>query len=95
MKKYLAMLALATCFIVQGCIPSLHPIYTSDKLVEIKELPGLWTESGGAELTYKNSDGKPELWAFNYQGDKSYELIHTDEQGKKAVFEVHLIQLGK
>ncbi|MCB0520294.1 MAG: hypothetical protein H6577_08750 [Lewinellaceae bacterium] len=95
MKKYLVLFALAVFFILQGCIPSLHPIYTTDKLVEVKELPGLWTESGNGQVTYKNSEGKPESWNFNDQGDKSYELIHTDDQGRKAVFEVHVIKLDR
>ncbi len=97
MKKYFAVFALAALFFLQGCIPSLHPIYTADKLVEVKELAGVWTEKKDAnyQVTYKNSEGKPEAWNFNYLGDKAYSLIHEDEQGRKAAFEVHVIKLGK
>lgn len=97
MKKKLALLALAAFFIIQGCIPSLHPIYTADKLVEVHELSGLWTaeNDGNYEVTYKNTEGQAEAWQFNYQGDKSYQLVHTDNKGRKAAFEVHVIKLGK
>ena len=98
MKKKIAAAAFAAAFfLLGGCIPSLHPLYTKDKLVEVKELSGLWTpeNQGNFQVSYKSESGQPESWKFNYVGDKAYRLIHQDEQGVQAAFDVHVIKLGK
>jgi hypothetical protein len=43
-KLKIATVALVGLLLVllNGCIPSIHPIYTKDKLVSVKELPGTW-----------------------------------------------------
>lgn len=33
--------------LISGCIPSIHPIYTKDKLVTVKELSGTWSDAPG------------------------------------------------
>lgn len=104
MKKSLkfAIVALAglLAFALGGCIPSLHPIYTADKLVEIKSLPGIWKKAedsgndGNYKVSFKNTDGQPETWDFRHKEGKSYRLVHEDSDGLKAAFEVHIIRLG-
>lgn len=76
--------------ILQGCIPSLYPIYTADKLVEIKALTGTWAVSNDNKAAGKQT----ETWQFKKAGGKSYHLVHRDEQGYQAAFEVHVIKLG-
>lgn len=95
-------MAAAVCLaiLLNSCIQSLHPIYTKDKLVEIKELPGNWTRKGGSQsdgnfqVSFKGPSGQPESWNFNYLGDKSYLLVHEDNEGLQAAFKVHIIKLG-
>lgn len=87
---------------IQSCIPSLHPLYTEDKLVLIEDLLGIWTadtltiEDKKLKITIKNDDGDyPELWSFEKGVGKTYKLIHVDGKGKAARFETHIVQLGK
>lgn len=91
MKRTFVIIFALIAIIFQSCLPSLHPLYTPDKLIAIKELPGSW-------MAYEN--GKPnqptsETWNFKKGDDLSYHLIHTDKQGRKAAFKIHTVQLGK
>jgi len=49
MKKHqkLVIVALTGFLLIlaNGCIPSIHPIYTKDKLVTVNELPGTWLDA--------------------------------------------------
>jgi len=105
--KIIALALLCSIFIVQSCIPSIHPIYTEDKLVDIKEIPGVWVkheDDGGqqpitsdeekTQLSFKSDSGQPETWTFRKNGDKSYFLI-VDEEGDPAAFDVHIIKLNE
>jgi hypothetical protein len=68
-----------------GCIPvmSLHPLFTEKDLAFDKKLLGTWVDAN--ETTWQFSDAnKPE---------KAYELIFTDEEGKKGSFVAHLVKL--
>ncbi len=77
--------------IIQGCIPSIHPLWTQDKLVFDENLLGGWTESEADENT---------TWYFSGGFDKKknlvegYELIHK-YQKSEAKFEIHLVKLGE
>lgn len=88
--------------LLNGCIPSLHPIYTADKLVTLKQLPGTWETKKEGEnqekfqiITPKGTSGKPETWTFMAGEDKNYLLIHEDEDGFRGAFDVHIIKLGE
>ncbi len=37
--------------LISGCIPSIHPLYTKDKLVTVKELSGVWSDAPG-DITF-------------------------------------------
>ena len=77
----IALLALA------GCVPSWNPFYTQKDLVFDPALVGTWRPVEAKESS-------KETWAFSKTGDKSYQLAQTDEEGRKAIFEVRLFQLN-
>lgn len=77
-KTIISMLALAA--LLPACIPSLHPLYTEDKLDFREEILGEW----------KNDK---ETWAFSRGEGKYYELAFSDED-ERAEFKVHLVRLG-
>ncbi|MFQ5445617.1 MAG: hypothetical protein ACE5FF_01680 [Saprospiraceae bacterium] len=106
--KIIVFALLGVVFFLQSCIPSIHPIYTKDKLVEVKEIPGVWVgtadDDGGRtitdedekmKITVKSDTGQAETWTFSKRGDKSYLLIHVDEEGRPAAFDVHIIKLDE
>jgi len=72
---------LLTLFLLPGCIPSIHPLYTDDKLVVLENLPGTWEndengasgDSGKPRITFKkDSSGLPETWIFEKSQGNSY-----------------------
>jgi hypothetical protein len=71
--------------ILGGCIPvmSLHPLFTEKDLAFDEKLLGTWVDAN--ETMWQFSDAnKPE---------KAYELIFTDNEGKKGSFVAHLVKL--
>jgi hypothetical protein len=84
MKTTSLLSILALGLILTGCVPSLNPLYTEQDLVFDAALVGTW-----------KSDNDEETWTFKKDGEKSYELKHTDEKGQKATFEAHLVKLDK
>lgn len=73
--------------LITGCIPSLQPLYTPDKLVILPSLVGIWQQTGVQNI-------EPEVWTFAKGEDKSYVLIHKDSDGLVAAFDVHVVKLG-
>jgi hypothetical protein len=74
--------------IVGGCVPvlSLHPLYTEKDVVLDQKLYGTWvTDSTDSKTT----------WEFKSIDDpkNAYNLIFTDEDGKKGSFVAHLVKL--
>jgi hypothetical protein len=74
--------------IVGGCVPvlSLHPLYTEKDVVLDQKLYGTWvTDSNDSKTT----------WEFKSIDDpkNAYNLIFTDEDGKKGSFVAHLVKL--
>ncbi len=76
-----------TLFLFQGCVPSLHPLYTEDVLSWSKEIAGVWQPED-------TPDSKADSWVFAANKGKSYQLIQFDSEGRPGVFEVHLVKLG-
>lgn len=81
MKKLIAFMFLALAALLPSCIPSLHPLYSEDKLDFREEILGEW----------KNDK---ETWAFSRGDGKYYELVFSDED-ERAEFKVHLVRLGE
>ncbi len=97
MKKSLkfATIALAGLLgiLLNGCIPSIYPLYTADKLVMLTGLPGKWQQDKG-QAPQNGDTKKPETWTFRQGEGKNYLLIHEDEDGYFAAFDVHVVKLG-
>jgi hypothetical protein len=95
MKNHKKLTAIASvgllAILMNGCIPSLQPLYTADKLVLLNGLAGEWKEAIG---TQNGNSKKPEVWTFRQGEDKNYLLIHQDEDGLVAAFDVHVVKLG-
>jgi hypothetical protein len=74
--------------IVSGCVPviSLQPLYTEKDVVLDQKLYGTWvTDSNDSKTT----------WEFKSIDDpkNAYNLIFTDEDGRKGSFVAHLVKL--
>lgn len=111
-NKYLLSLAFFAVILVSSCIPSLHPLYTKDKIVYLRQLEGEWVDfAKEIEFSRKqkvlgeekdvtvtihddHSLAAP-IWHFMKAEDNGYLLIHQDEKGRKAAFDVYVVQLGK
>src|SRR4026208_1366309 len=72
--------------ILAGCVPSWNPLYTEKDLVFDPLLVGRW-------IPVNAQEGSPEAWAFTKGGERLYQLQQTDEEGRKASFEVRLVKL--
>lgn len=83
MKNATAMTAFGLLFLLTGCIPSLHSLYTEQDLIFDASLVGEWADR----------DGK-ETWTFTKIGEKAYTLLYVDEKGKKGEFDVRLLRVG-
>ncbi len=99
--KFVVFAFFSLSILFQSCIPSLHPLYTEDKLVLIEDLLGIWTadtldvEDKKMKITINNDDGPhSETWSFEKGSNKNYKLIHSDTKGKAARFNVHVVKLG-
>ncbi len=68
--------------LLPACVPSVNPLYTEKDLVFDPALVGAWSPNGTGET-----------WHFEKLGEKRYALEHTDGDGRKAEFEVHLLKL--
>ena len=98
MKKHQKLATIAAAFLltilINGCIPSLQPLYTPDKLVVLNGLVGAWQEDIGQQQGNPTNKKKPENWTFRQGEDKKYLLIHQDQYGLSAAFDVHVVKLG-
>jgi len=83
MKKTTTLIFLGLLFVLTGCNPSLHPLYTEPDLIYDPALVGEWV----------GNDGKV-TWTFAKNGEKAYTLLYVDEKGKKGEFAVHLLKVG-
>lgn len=71
-----------------GCVPvlCLHPLYTKENIVLEKKLLGTWIDDVNNPET---------TWEFKRidEPENAYNLIFTDENGKKGSFIAHLFKL--
>lgn len=83
MKKIILSLVILISLIIQGCVPSLHPLYSADTIVQDNRIEGIW----------KN---KEETWTFKKNGKNNYIGIYEiKSEDTKDEFEVHIVKLGK
>lgn len=82
-KKLLFYLLAA---LLGGCVPvmSLHSLYTEEDVVFERKLLGTWVQ-----------DTNETTWEFKCPNEpkKTYELIFSDNNGKKGSFDAHLTKL--
>jgi len=71
--------------VLAGCIPvmSLHPLYTEEDVVFEKELLGTWADDSNNTLEFKSVEKQ----------ENAYELVYSDNEGKKGSFVAHLVKL--
>ena len=71
-----------------GCVPvmSLHPLYTEKEVVFEERLLGRWIDDPNSPET---------TWEFNRieEPKSAYNLVFSDEEGKKGSFVAHLVRL--
>jgi len=79
--RIFAILIFLVTFVLQGCIPSVHPLYSEDDIVFNADILGAWIESGN----------KTE-WVFEASGKNSY-IVRINERGKLSDLIVHLVKL--
>jgi len=88
--RNLLLLFYALTAISLGCLPvmSLHPLYQEKDLAFEKELLGTWIDGD-------DPNDPDSTWQFARSDDskKQYQLIVTDEDGRKGVFAANLVKL--
>ena len=84
-KLILGMALLAVLF--GGCVVQcIQPLFAEGEYVTFPGLVGTWAQ--------KEDDGKEiGLWAFE-ENERQYKLTHTDEKGRKAIFNVATGKIG-
>lgn len=74
--------------ILAGCVPvmSLHPLYTEQDVAFEEKLLGVWVD---------DPNGPEAIWEFKRleESEVGYELIFSNEEGKKGIFAAHLVKL--
>lgn len=84
MRKTLALALPLVAVTLSGCLAySLQPLYRDEDTVFRPELVGRWSEDGNSS----------ETWELTRSGDRKYEIVIA-EDGKRGVFEGHLVKLG-
>lgn len=78
MRRMLPILIVAAAV---GCVPSMQPSYTEKDLTFDPQLVGLFQQATAT-------------WDFTKTGDKEYQLIYTDEEGRSGRFIAHLAAVG-
>jgi hypothetical protein len=65
-----------------GCLVSLQPLYNDKDLVFESKLLGVWKDPESSVT-----------WDCRRAGEKSYQVVFTDEKGQKATFAAHLLEV--
>lgn len=95
MKTKIKLITIISFFfiLIQSCIPSLHPLYTSEDLVFDQNLIGEWIDSDS--IVWKFEKFVPSNTPFPNKSDLSKDSFYklTVNDGKPAIFHVHLLRL--
>ena len=79
-------LALAAAFFGGCVVHCIQPLFTGREFITFPGLAGTWVQ--------KEDDGKEVgAWAFA-ENERQYKLVHTDEKGRKAIFNVAAGKIG-
>jgi len=82
MDKAIRLIPLVALFLLPGCVPSLHPLYTDKTVTFDERLIGKWSP-----------DDDNESWTFSRKDDRSYLLVYTDNADAQGVFTAHLVKV--
>lgn len=91
MKTRISIIATALIILfLVGCIPSIHPLYTSNDIAYDPLLVGEWFEKDNSNR-----------WVFESDGDSAYNLVYfengifgNDSLETRSDFNAHLVKLG-
>jgi hypothetical protein len=82
MRGYTVAVFVISGLLLLGCIPSFHPLFTSEDVAFDPALVGTWTNEEGNETL-----------RFTAAKKKSYRMVYTDKEGKAGAFEAHLVRI--
>jgi hypothetical protein len=83
MRTLITAAVIGIGIVLGGCIPSIHPLYTEQDLVEDQSLLGQWAGTEG------------DTWTFTKAGEKEYSLAYKDGDGKTGDFLARLVKVGE
>src|SRR5688572_5564123 len=83
--KLLAGLGLVAALFTGCVVQSIQPLFAEKDFISFPELAGTWEQ--------KEEDKQIGLWTFS-QHERRYRLAHTDEKGRKAIFDVAAGKIG-
>ncbi len=81
MKRVILSICVLGMLALSSCIPTVHPLHSSDTTVENPLLEGHFLDEDSAQ------------WQFRKEWDHYY--LQMNDDGKEAFFFVHLVQLGE
>ena len=75
--KIKKLLPFTLAFVIAGCVPSLHSLFTEKDIFFEPGLVGRWS----------SSENSKEIWQFTKKGEtKTYEVTYTDNNGDRGSF---------
>lgn len=83
MKRILTISIVAVAAAAVGCVPSMQPSYSEKDLTFDPQVVGFFQQEKSAAT-----------WDFTKTGDKEYQLIYTDDQGRSGRFAGHIAAYG-
>ena len=83
MKTLISLLTLTALLTLGGCVPSLQPFYVDKDVAFDPTLLGTWSGDEGKDT-----------WEFTKHGERGYQLLYTDEEGRRGSFVVYRFKLA-
>lgn len=81
MKKILSVVIILITLIIQGCVPSVHPLYSADTIVTDSRLEGTW-----------ENESENEIWTFKKTKYNNYNVTYTENEETSNII-AHLVKL--
>lgn len=85
MKRFVTCALVGAMLLLSACITSIRPFYSNEDVVFEPALLGTW----------KSVEDKKGTWEFSSEdpASRKYFLLHTDDEGHEAHFDVRLFRL--
>lgn len=81
--KRTALSGLLAVAVVAGCVPTMQPVYTEQDLVFDPAIVGFWRQKDSVAT-----------WDFTQAGEKEYQLVYTDNEGRTGRFIARVANVG-